>query len=148
LTWRQLDKMTHKRPHKGTWWFPMAAELDKLGLNSQIIEYFDYFRFLKEGNDYLNKVFTDEVADYFISKSNLLDVKPYIKEFLKSSSLQVRPATIKDLDDYLAMGWLVLLDVNSRVLNGRPGYSGHVVLVYEKIGQKYMLHDPGLPAKK
>jgi len=148
FSWAKLDKMTHKVHGKGTWWFPMAAELQKLGLKTRIIEYFDYQRFLKEGDDYLYGILEPEVVEYFLKSSNLTEVKDYIPEFLAKNPPETRPATLKDLDKFLAEGWLAALDVNSRVLNGRSGYSGHVVVVYAKAGSNYMLHDPGLPPKR
>src|SRR5581483_3299184 len=145
FSWTELDKLTHKLPRKGTWWFQMVLQFKKLGLKTKFIEYFDYERYWKEGNDYISGIFSPEVAEYHLHRSNLPDVKHLIPEFLRQTGFKPRPATIEDIDKLLANGWLMAIDINSRTLNNRSGYSGHAVVVYKKEGQNYLIHDPGLP---
>jgi hypothetical protein len=38
FNWQKLDKMSHKSPGKGTWWFPMVLEMKKVGLKTKYIE--------------------------------------------------------------------------------------------------------------
>lgn len=37
------------------------------------------------------------------------------------------------------------VDLKARVLNKKPGFSGHMVVVFDARGDIYSLHDPGLP---
>ena len=147
FSWKELDKMSHKEPGKGTWWFPMLLEIEKIGLRTKYIEKFDYKCFLEEGNSYVIEFYGSEAGSWYLQKSNLLDVKPLIGDFLANSQGQQRVAGLKDLDELLATGWLVGIDLNAKVLNGQPGFSSHMVLVFGKKSQNYVLHDPGLPPR-
>lgn len=147
FSWAELDKLSHKTAGKGTWWFPMLLELEKTGLKTKYIENFDYQRYLKEGEPYVLDVYGPEAGKWYLERSNLTEVKDLIPEFLKKLAGQKRAAELNDIDDLLAKGWLVGTDLNSRVLNRRPGFSSHMVVIYEKAGQNYILHDPGLPPK-
>ena len=52
-----------------------------------------------------------------------------------------------DIGKLLKGGWLAGLDLNSRVLNPRLGFSPHMAMIYEKFSQSYKLYDSGLPPK-
>jgi hypothetical protein len=147
FSWEELDKLSHKTAGKGTWWFPMLLEIEKMGLKTKYIEHFDYQRYLKEGNAYVLAIYGPEAGKWYLEKSNLTEVKGLIPEFLKQSVGQRRAAELSDIDDLLAKGWLVGIDLNSRTLNKRPGFSSHMIVIYEKAGQNYLFHDPGLPPK-
>lgn len=78
-------------------------------------------------------------------KSNLLEVKDDIPEFLKLVNHETRKATIKDIDNFLADGYLVGAEVNSHILNKKEGFSLHFVLVRSGNNRNYIINDPGLP---
>lgn len=46
-----------------------------------------------------------------------MEIRPIVPEFLQKVDVQARAATFKDLDDLLAGGWLVGIDLNAAVLN-------------------------------
>jgi hypothetical protein len=101
FTWAQLDKMTHKLPGKGTTWFPALPEIQKLGVKTILIEAFDYSIFYNRGNDYIYGQYWEEVGNWYLNNSNLLEVKPLIRLFLKVSAYDHRPATLMGVDRLL-----------------------------------------------
>jgi hypothetical protein len=149
FTFVELDKMSQKRPGKGTWWPPMLLELKKLGFKVKDIESFDYGAFSRRGETYIKEHFPPEVAQYHLTRTNLMAIRPLMPEFMRKIDIETRPATIKDVRALLNAGWLVGLGVNSRALNNKPGYSGHMVVVFDmdEKSDGFRLHDPGLPAK-
>ncbi len=56
-------------------------------------------------------------------------------------------ATLEDIDDMLSDDRLVFMTLNSKALNDKPGFEVHAVLVIDKDGDDYIVHDPGLPPK-
>jgi hypothetical protein len=56
---------------------------------------------------------------------------------------------LDDVQGLLKDGWLVGLAINSRALNNKPGYTGHLVVVFDfdAKSDNFWLHDPGLPPK-
>jgi hypothetical protein len=52
------------------------------------------------------------------------------------------------LDELIKNGWLVGVGLNARILNQREGYSSHMVVIFDKQNDHYLLHDPGLPPHK
>ena len=147
-SWKELDRMTQKETGKGTWWFPAVPALKNEGLAIAYIESFDYAHYYRQGESYLNKFYGPEIAEWFLQNSNLLHVKNLIPSFLDSCSSEVRAASLNDIDKLLKVGWLVGVEINTRVLQNRSGFNGHMVLVIGRQESSYLIHDPGLPAYK
>jgi len=139
--------MSKKQPGKGTWWFPMIAELKRLDIDITYIEAFDYQEYFLEGSGYLEAFYGKETAAWFIAKSNINDVRSAIPEFLAGTDLINRPATMKDIIDLLDDGWLVGAEINTKILLKQAGFNGHMVLIYAHKDNAFIVHDPGLPAK-
>lgn len=144
FSYDQLDEMSQKQPGKGTWWPPMLIELQKLGLQVKNIEGFDYGKYYKNGEAYVRAVYPEETADYYINRSNLAEIRHLVPDFLKKVAVETRSARMEDLDKLIKDGWLVGIDLNARVLNERPGYSSHMVVIFDMDADEYSLHDPGL----
>ena len=145
FSYDELDRLTHRVGSGGTWWFPALTEFHQLGLDTLMISTFDYDKFYREGEPYLRRVYPQEVVNWYIDKSNLLAVKSFIPDYLQSSHLETRAASMDDIDRLLTAGWLVGVDLNSRTLNGREGFSSHMVTIFDSSKQSLTLHDPGLP---
>lgn len=148
FSFKELDKMTKKTKGKGTWFFPMYLELNKLGFDIREIYEFDYQRLLEEGENYLYKTFPKKQVEWYLNNSNLMDVKDYIKDALKVIERENRKASLKDFEDLLSKGYLLISDVNYYALQQKPGYGSHAVVVYGYEADNFYLHDPGLPPKE
>lgn len=148
FSFKKLDQMSRKQLGKGTWWPPLLLECTKLGLQVKDIAPFDYSVFIRSGESYVRGFYPEEAADYHLNRTNLTLLRPMLPEFLKKVSVKARPATITDVKNLLAEGWLVAAAVNSRTLNNKPGFSGHVIVVFDFNENKdsFWIHDPGLPA--
>ena len=145
FSFEELDKLSKKEEDKGTWIFPIETELSKMGFEIVNIEEFDYLKFQEKGKDYLYEIYDQEQADWYLQRSNLLNVKELIPEFLDKVELQIRKADLKDFERLLAQDFLLVTDINAEVLNGNSGFTSHSVLIYEDLEDSFMLHDPGLP---
>ena len=146
FSFSQLDKMSRYSPGRGTWWPPMLLELQKLGFRVKNIEGFDYQEFYKKGEDYVKRVYRPETAEYYLNRSNLMEIRPLVPEYVQKVDVQARAATFADLDELLADGWLVGIDLNAAVLNDldRDDYLGHMVVIFDKDEHNFWMHDPGL----
>lgn len=145
LTWKNIDKLTKAIQGKATWTFIGEMEFTKKGLDIINIEPVDYKKLYREGESYLIKILGKETANYYLKKSNIASVLKYIPEYLKTVKHETRRATIKEIIDYLKQGALIGVEVNSRILNKKSGFSLHFVLLYDFDGKNIILHDPGLP---
>lgn len=145
FSWEELDKLSKKEEGKGTWWFPLLLEIQKLGIEIIDISPFDLSRYYEEGEKYLLATQHQEVVDFMLTKSNLKKVRKYIPEFLKKIDFQNRAATLEELKKFVKDGWLVGVDLNSRTLNKKEGYSSHMVTVFGCKDGYIIFHDPGLP---
>lgn len=144
-SFQELERITDKRPGLATWPHHALMKLDKLGLKSVNIEEFDAADFIQNGEDYLRREFGDETADWETKNSDLpYEQKTYV-EYIKNFDYENRVPSIKDIQKYLKVGALVQCPINSKKLNGLPGYAGHSVLVYDIDATRVYLHDPGLP---
>jgi len=145
LNWGDIEKITKTEKEKGSWTMAAEIELAKRGIDVINIEPFDYARYYQEGIDYLRGNFDEDTVNYYLNKSNLLNVNEDIPTFLKLVKHESRKGTIKDIDGFLDNGYLVGVEINSRILNKKSGLSLHYVLIVEKEKDSYIVNDPGLP---
>jgi hypothetical protein len=143
FTWAAIDQITKTIQGKGSWTMAAEIELAKRGIEVINIEPFDYQQYYEQGLDYLNQHFNQEIISWYINKSNLLSVRDDIPTFLKLVKHETRKATIGDIDTLLNKGYLIGAEINSRILNNKPGFSLHYVLVKGKENSQYIVNDPG-----
>lgn len=148
LSWKQIDQLTKAIPGKVTWTFIGEMEFAKKGLSVTNIEPISYRELYKQGVDYLKRRVGKKTADYYLKKSNIASVLKYTPEYLKTVKHETRRASIKEIIKLLKQGCLIGVEINSRILNNKPGFGLHFVLLYDFDGKNIILHDPGLPPIK
>lgn len=147
FSWDEIDKLTGFKKGLWTWDLKSSIELAKMGFNVYDKALFDYERFSKEKGQYLIERYGKEVGEAQIKNSDILSETKRIREYLKLVKTDNTIATLRDIKRLLKDGYLVVCNVNSRVLANKKGYVGHFVLVFDVGDNKILLHDPGLPPK-
>ena len=145
MTWEEIDMLTKAIPSKGTWTVGGDIALAKRGIKVRNIEPVDYDRLYKEGTKYLQQVFGADTTKYYLERSNIAFVIPDIPEFLRLVPHETRRASIEEIISFLHKDNLVGVTLNSSILNSKPGFMLHYVLLYDFDGIHFSLHDPGLP---
>lgn len=130
---------------RAAWTLIPNTKMAKQGFDIRMIEPFDYQAFAEQGDPYLDKVFPADKAAWLREHSNVADIRSYIPDFLRIVQHKAKRATLEDIDNMLAENRLVFVTLNSRALNNKEGYAEHAVLVLQRDGQSYIVHDPGLP---
>lgn len=148
LSWRQIDTLTKAVPGKATWTFIGEMEFAKKGLKVINIEPIDYEKLFKEGVGYFKKVLGKDTAEYYLKKTNIETVFQFIPEYLSIIKHETRRPSTDEIIGYLKHGSLIGVEVNSRILNHRPGFELHFILLYDFDGRDIIFHDPGLPPIK
>lgn len=143
-SWEEVEKLAGFKDGKAPWTVTIWERLSKLGFDIQMIEPFDYARYTQEGEPYLSTLYSPEELDWQLKHTNILDIRPMIPSFIAAVRPICKSPTLEDIDTMLADDRLVMVQLNSRVLNDEPGYVAHAVLVIDKTGDEYILHDPGL----
>jgi len=143
LSWEEIDKITKTIPGKGSWTMAVYIELAKRGVEVVNIEPFDYQRFASDGIDYLKSNFSEETFNWYLEHSNLMSVQNLVPEFLNLVQHETRKATIEDIDQLLGDAYIIGAEINSRVLNKKPGFSLHYVLIQQGTEDNYIINDPG-----
>ncbi len=144
-------KMTHDEvaefvgytPGRAAWTIAPLTKMASMGLDIHMIEPFDYRAYDKKGVEYLYEIYTKDKADWHLAHTNILDIKPYIPDFLHTVRWENKSASLQDIDDMLTLGRLVFVTLNSRILAGKHGFVSHAVLVIGREGGNYIVHDPG-----
>ncbi|HVX58762.1 MAG TPA: hypothetical protein VG964_03445 [Candidatus Saccharimonadales bacterium] len=147
LSWRELESLTGYESGRAAWSVEALPRLADMGLDVRMIESFDYRRYLDEGEDYLKGKYSQEQLDWHYKNSNIREMQRWIPSFLDKIKHEVRTPSLKDIDGLLAEKRLIFVTLNSRRLNGRGGFVSHAILVIDKEGDEYIVHDPGLPPK-
>ncbi|HUO56115.1 MAG TPA: hypothetical protein VMU27_01630 [Candidatus Paceibacterota bacterium] len=145
FTWEEIDTLTKAIPGKATWTFIGETEFVKMGLKVKNIEPIDYEELHKQGITYLKEIMGRYAYNYTENRSNLVSVIQYIPEFIERVEHETRRASVEEVIGYLREGKLVAAEVNSNLLNNKPGFNLHFVLLFDFDGEHIILHDPGLP---
>ncbi len=144
-TLEEMNRFVGRTGTKAAWTLLPNTLMTRQGFDIKMIEPFDYAAFEKRGKDYLLEVYSPEEYEWAVKNSNILEIKPYIQEFLRTVKPICRQPRLEDIDDMLREDRLVFVILNARVLNGKKGFSSHAVLVLQREGDEYIIHDPGLP---
>ncbi|KKR87345.1 hypothetical protein A2875_02815 [Candidatus Gottesmanbacteria bacterium RIFCSPHIGHO2_01_FULL_46_14] len=145
ISWKEIDKILKVVSGKGTWTFPGLTGFAKKGISIIQIEQVDYENMYRQEPEYLHKVVGEKNAQYYLTKSNIASVIPFVPDFLKHVHHETRRGTVEEIIDFLKEGGLVGVEVNSATLNNNPGFNLHYILLYD-FDEKYItFHDPGLP---
>lgn len=147
LSWSELEELSGYQPGKAAWTVQALPKLASMGLDIRMIEPFDYPKFLKQGQPYLKTLYSDEEIAWYQKNSNIAQMKHFIPDFLAKIKYKCRRANLKDIDDMLKDGRLIFVTVNSKTLNDKDGFISHAVVIFDKDGDNYILHDPGLPPR-
>ena len=145
FTYDELDQISAKQPGKWTW--PTAAMLWMLenGLEVKLIEDFDYKEFVERGEDYIVERYGREVGEAQAKNSDIERELDFSRRFMKIAPLETRIPTLDDIQSELNRGAVVIVNLNSAILNDKNGYAGHFVVVTDINDEVIRIHDPGLP---
>lgn len=146
-SWSELENLSGFEDGKAAWTIQAWQALASQGIDINMSENFDYQKYFDQGEEYLKGFFTTEELEWQLKNSNLLSIKPLILSFLQSVSYNQVIPDLKTIDSLLKSGYLVTVQLNSNILNDTPGYTAHMILVFDKEGDDYIAHDPGLPPK-
>jgi hypothetical protein len=144
FTWEQLEELTDFIPGHGAWVYAELLALHNYGLNAKLITGFDIERFIREGIDYIESEYGKQVADY--ERQHPHDypkIKRQMQQALSQNLVQTTPGRLDDVRQFIDNKWYVMMMLNSKALNGEPGYTGHRVLVYGYDDHGVIMHDPG-----
>lgn len=146
-SWELLERVTGKIDGFGTWPFAGLTWLHEQGLRVTNIELMDNRRFAAEGRAYLAELTGAEFVASVDPGLDLSRVQQEAAVFVDKVRCETRIPTLDDVRRAVAAGCLVICNVNSRVLNGRDGYSGHFVVVKGFDDQGFIINDPGPPGE-
>lgn len=145
-TIEELVEFTGKKPGLWTWPTRGMVEMQQLGYEVVNWREFDYQAFASQGGDYLLERWGQEKGQAQIEHCDLVYEMENARQLASVLHTRQSLPTWEDIMDLVGDGFLVVCNVNSKALNGNPGYSGHFVLIYSIDDEKVEMHDPGPPA--
>jgi len=145
--WDELEKLIGFENGRAAWTVKILSEMARGPYDIEMIEPFDYARYLTEGESYLHELMSPAKLKWMLEHSNILDMDVFIPDFLRDVQYACRIATNDDISRMLAGGRLVFVTLNSKALNEAEGYSDHAVLVIDERDEDFIIHDPGLPPR-
>ncbi|MCL5438519.1 MAG: peptidase C39 family protein [Patescibacteria group bacterium] len=146
--WKKLEKLSAKKNGLWTWPTQSLINFHKMGFSIIDMDNFNIEEFIKNGGNYLIKKYGKEVGEAQIKHSDIENERRIYKKYLKLNLHQQKLPSIKDIKNLLYKGYLIICNVNSKALNNKNGYCGHMVVVCGYDDKNLYLHDPGLPPLK
>lgn len=131
---------------KAVWSIQALINISNLGIKIISYDSIDYEKYYQQGEKYIKDYLTKDEYDWYINNAEPLKLE-LIPDFNSKVSYLQKSATLKDIDHLLKNNLLVMVGLNSRALNNKPGFVSHGVVVLDKDGDNYIIHDPGLPPK-
>lgn len=149
-TFDELDTVVHKKGLMGVWHFApltyIATVAQRVGSVVVVVEQFPYTAF---------RFFPTLTCLYFfgwsaglwqVLLSALRREAKFVKSFLAAPiQFQSRIPTLADLTKFLDDGYICLVQLNGYMIDGEPGYGGHMVLVVGYDAHSITVHNPRLP---
>jgi hypothetical protein len=141
----ELEQITHKSPIGGAFATHYLIWLADQGYEVKRWDTYDWRGFEKDGVEYIRRAVGEEAAEYSRKTSDIPYEQSVINEFLRKVPIIKQRATVEIAEQAFGDGWLLRAPVNSRILNRKPGYLGHSVVVIGFEGDDVIFHDPGMP---
>lgn len=146
-SFKELDKITGFKKWQWTWSTKMLIWLSGR-YEVMHIERFNYAAFAERGENYLKRIWDKDFFTAQKAHSDFRTEQGLAKKLLKSPvKLINRYGTIIDIEKYFGTR-MIMVTVNSAVLNRWKGYFNHVVVLTNVNEKCVSFHDPGLPAKR
>lgn len=147
-SWVELDKLSAHRKGKWAWPTAMMINFHRKGYKVILREDWNFQRFVDRGEDFLIEKYGEDVAKEQISNSDIFQERRLAKKFLETGILDRKIPESGDITEFLKEGYLVVCNVNSKLLNNQAGYEGHFVLVtgFDNLG--FTLNGPYSPEFK
>lgn len=147
FSWKELEKITAKKPGLWTWATAGLLWLNKKGFEVHDIEDFDYNIFAEQGEKYLVNMFGVDVAREQVRHSDLRQEKRLAVKLAKTDIVKKVLPNFLTIKKYLREGFLVMCNVNALAMEKKKGYAGHFIVITGYDAKHLILHDPGLPAR-
>ncbi len=141
----ELERITHKEPGAGSFATHHLIWLVEQGFEVQHWDTYDWPTFRNEGLEYIRRRLGKDAAAYAAKSSNIPAEQAVIDEFLAKVPIVDRHPQVSDAEQLFEDGWLIRVGVNSCILNQKPGYIGHSVVITGFEGGDVVFHDPDLP---
>jgi hypothetical protein len=144
------EEMTGYVEGRGTWQFDMLLALAEAGLTVRDVEELDVDLFLRDPETAIRQQVEDpEVATAYIADTDLEREAAALEQCLADPRIvfECRAPSLAEASKALTASGLLLCHVNSNLLAGRPGHTGHMVVVEEVDEDGVLLHDPGPPSR-
>ena len=147
FSFKYLDKVTAHKRNKLTWDFAVLLFLLKMGFDIVYISNFDYKKFAKQGEKYLQFLWRDDIYQYQKKYSDLKQEQRLATKLAKNKkiSFSKRPARFSDLKRLFKNEYLAVVAINPFVLDGENEYGSHLVLITNITKNFIYFHDPGNP---
>jgi hypothetical protein len=144
LNWEKLYQMTGKSPGKYTWPYTTIHSLLTLGLEVVYKSKFNHHLFITQPEKAIYDFYGIEAGNIQILNTNVMkesSAAQSVKQFLMQQETSI--PTYEELLLKIKEGYHLIIELNSRVLRNKEGYSGHCVLVYDGDASGLTMHDSG-----
>ncbi|MEK7070517.1 MAG: C39 family peptidase, partial [Patescibacteria group bacterium] len=144
FSWEELEKLTAKEEGYWTWPYKGTINLHKMGFKIVEMNIFNIERFVKEGVNYLIEKYGKDVSREQVAHTkSITNEQKICRDYLKLDIHQGKLPTLEDVKKLIEKGYLVVPNINARILNGRNGYSGHNVVIFNYDNDNVYVNDPG-----
>ncbi len=144
FSYNELDQISNKAEDKWTWCCAALIDIKKMGLKVNFYSNFDYNDFIKNGANYIRKKYDKEISEKTIEMSDIESEIENAKKMIKENIYELKELSFNDIEKYFKENYTIILLINSRMINNKPGYAGHFVVLTGIDENNVYIHDPGI----
>lgn len=144
--WEKINKLTKYDDRYYSWTIVAASIISNLIPDMRLITTLDYTRFAEEGEEYLRSTWSDQ---WYKTQKNHASPgfkreQRFAKAFNGKFDLRKEKVPAEELSELLRNN-LIIAIIDPHIISGKPGSSGHFVVLYDDKDEKFIYHDPGNP---
>ncbi|MEM8988268.1 MAG: hypothetical protein AAGC95_16250 [Pseudomonadota bacterium] len=142
----EADRLTGYVEGRGTWQFRMFLSLAEMGLSIVDHENFDFQGFLTDPEKAIFEQVEDpEAVQGILDETDIPAEQAAIRSCIESEliSFDQSVPSFSDIEQQIEKNRIVMCNVNLRVLEGRDGREGHMLLIKSLHKDFIVAHDPG-----
>jgi len=144
FTYEELDKITDKPKDKWTWICAASVELKNMKLKTRLYSKLDYNSFIKNGADYIRKFYDKKTAEKLIEMTDIESEIENTKKMIKENIFELKELTFNDIENWFKENYVMILLINSKMINNKSGYAGHFVVLTGFDKEYVFVHDSGI----
>lgn len=146
MSWEQVNKLTKYDDRYYSWTIVAASIVSQYIPNTRLVTGLDYKKLANDGEEYLKFLWPSQwyESQRQHASPGFKREQQFAKDFKGKFELVNRKLSSEELSNLIKDNLIISL-INPYIIRAGNGVSGHFVVVYDSVDDRFIYHDPGNP---